>query len=976
MSVTKSQLANSLRFLSVDAIEKANSGHPGLPLGMADVATVLFTKFLRFYPKDPHWFNRDRFVLSAGHGSMLLYSLLYVLGYEDFSIEQIKSFRQFGSFAAGHPEFGHGRGIETTTGPLGQGLANAVGMALSEKKLSAHYGSELINHKTFVIVGDGCLMEGISHEAVGLAGHLNLSKLIVLFDDNGISIDGKTSLTTSENTKMRFEASGWNYISCDGHDYDDVARALTLAIDPQSNSPTLVACRTIIGYGATNKQGTEKVHGAPLGKNEIDAMRKLLGWHSPPFDIPPDILNTWRSIGTSHFMEYQNWLERLDTSPHKAEILNTRFNRHFVPNLDHEIMKFKTVIAKETPGYATRKSSFEVLNALTSGNSFFLGGSADLTSSNLTKSSSQKAISSDDFSGNYIYYGVREHAMGAIMNGIALHGGFIPYGGTFLVFSDYIRPAIRLSALMGLRVIYVMTHDSIGLGEDGPTHQPIEHLASLRAIPNLLVFRPCDSIETAECWQIAISQTYRPSILALSRQNNPDLATRSFPTEQSLSTNLSLHGGYILGGYSPQPDFTIIATGSEVSLAVAVADALIKDKLRVNVVSMPCLELFNEQPPDYRTYVIPTHGTRVIIEAGIELPWQALLRENDFFFGINSFGASAPAHILYKHFGLTVQNILNRIMTLAVHKYEDPKLVVVHRGQNYKSIVDELYLQGIIKYRFPMYFLGKLLSEVKQIKPGRYYVPPNLSPAEIIKFMASRKQDNVEIKVPDAIHGTALAKLFSSHLDIDSLSFMSAFGDTNLLTKYNIKAKNFEGYFTPNTYKLQWAITAPDIIDYFVTQFKSFYTDSLQQRAKELGISETELLTLASIIDAETDDDNEFSTISSVYWNRLKIGRKLQADPTVLFAIGKGNKRVLYKDLLFDSPYNTYIHKGLPPGPILSPSFKAIIATLYPKKTNFIYFVATGDGKHRFATDEIGHEKNVRLYRNTIRKHRLESIRK
>jgi transketolase len=641
-------MANAIRALSMDAVEKAKSGHPGMPMGMADVATVLFTRFLKFDPAHPDWPDRDRFVLSAGHGSMLLYSLLYLTGYPGMDIAQLKAFRQLGSHTAGHPEHGHAPGIETTTGPLGQGLGNAVGMALGERLLNARHGDGIVDHKTWVIAGDGCLMEGVSHEAISLAGHLKLGKLIVLFDDNQISIDGPTSLTVSDDQKKRFEASGWRTLACDGHDPADIARALTEA--QGSDRPVMVACRTVIGYGAPKKAGTAGAHGSPLGGDEIKAAREKLGWPYEPFVVPEDVLAAWRAAGSRGASVFSAWEKR-------AEKLDKGVRTRLGDPVDGEVSgavakavsAIKQRFASEKPKLASRVTSQQVIEALLPAVPGLIGGSADLTGSNGTKTAMHKPVSAGRFGESYIHYGVREHAMAAAMNGLALHGGIVPYGGTFLVFTDYCRPSIRLSALMQQRVIYVMTHDSIGLGEDGPTHQPVEHLAALRAIPNLLVLRPADAVETAECWEIALQHAKTPSVLALTRQNLPTLRTAS------LDDNLSARGGYVLEG-AGRRDVTLIATGSEVSIAVEAAKLLTADKLDATIVSMPSFELFSRQPADYRDRVLGK-APRIGIEAAVGLGWERVLGENGTFVGMPGFGASAPAEQLYEHFGITAAKI-------------------------------------------------------------------------------------------------------------------------------------------------------------------------------------------------------------------------------------------------------------------------------------------------------------------------------
>ena len=644
-------MANALRFLAVDAVQKAKSGHPGMPMGMADVATVLFTRFLNFNASDPAWADRDRFILSAGHGSMLLYALLHLTGYEDFSLEELKNFRQLGSKTAGHPEYGHGAGIETTTGPLGQGIANAVGMALAERMLADRFGSDLVDHNTYVIAGDGCLMEGISHEAASFAGRLGLGKLIVLFDDNGISIDGSTDLAVNDDQLMRFGACGWDVSFCDGHDPDAIAQAINGAHETQ-DKPSLIACKTMIGFGSPNKAGTAASHGAPLGDDEIAATREALNWPHSSFEIPEAVSSAWRRVGTMKSAKMEAWRKRLHDSGRKAE-----FERLISGTLPKDwqatLQDFKRKHSAEKTKVATRKASQETLDVLAEVIPELAGGSADLTGSNLTKAKSQKPVTPGDFSGSYIHYGVREHGMAAAMNGIALHGGFVPYGGTFLIFTDYCRPAIRLSALMQQRVIYVMTHDSIGLGEDGPTHQPVEHLASLRAIPNLNVYRPCDVVETAECWAASLETSSTPSVLSLSRQGLPCLRT------EHTDENLSSKGGYVLAEAEAKRDVTLIASGSEVEIAMEARDQLKAEGVSAAVVSMPCLDKFEEQSQDYRDQVTQLETPVVVVEAAIEQSWGKYLGRNGKFVGMSTFGSSAPANELYQHFGITTQNVVN-----------------------------------------------------------------------------------------------------------------------------------------------------------------------------------------------------------------------------------------------------------------------------------------------------------------------------
>ena len=643
-------MANAIRALAMDAVQQADSGHPGMPMGMADVATVLFTKFLKFDASEPHWPDRDRFILSAGHGSMLLYSLLHLTGYADMTLDELKKFRQLGSRTAGHPEYGHASGIETTTGPLGQGLGNSVGFALAERALAARFGRDVVDHYTYVIAGDGCLMEGVGQEAITLAGHLGLGRLIVLFDDNGISIDGPTSLSTSEDHKKRFAAAGWHVLSVDGHDAEAVTRAIRKARNV-TDKPSLIACKTVIGYGAPTKAGTAATHGSPLGKDEIAGAREKLGWPYGPFDIPEPVFSAWRKVGARGKSARRKWVKRLAELPEADRAEFDRRQKGDLPAAVGEaVAAFKTKIANDKPSWATRKSSQEVLEVINPVLPDTIGGSADLTGSNNTKTASLKPLTAADPAGRYVYYGIREHAMVAAMNGMALHGGVIPYGGTFMVFTDYCRPSIRLSALMGVRVVYVMTHDSIGLGEDGPTHQPVEHLAALRAIPNLNVMRPADAIETAECWQIALEAKKTPSIIALSRQNLPTVRDAG-------DGNRSARGAYILAGDASAP-IRLIASGSEVQLALGARDLLAQEGLAAAVVSMPSWELFEAQDDTYRGEVMGGDGTvRVACEAASGFGWERWLGTRGTFVGMKSFGASAKASDLYKHFGITAEAI-------------------------------------------------------------------------------------------------------------------------------------------------------------------------------------------------------------------------------------------------------------------------------------------------------------------------------
>ncbi len=646
-------MANAIRALAMDAVQKAKSGHPGMPMGMADAATVLFTRFLKFDPQRPDWPDRDRFVLSAGHGSMLLYALLHLTGYEDMTLEQLKNFRQLGSRTAGHPEYGHAAGIETTTGPLAQGLGNAVGMALAERLLNAQFGDGAVDHHTYAIVSDGCLMEGISHEAISLAGHLGLSKLIVLFDDNQITIDGATSLSCGDDQIARFQACGWAAHSIDGHDPEAVAAAIAAARD--SNRPTLIACRTTIGFGAPTKAGTAKAHGAPLGDDEIAGAREKLGWPYPPFEIPGNIVRAWRAAGARGAAAADAWRDRLDGMAAEARDEFERRLRGDLPRGWREALAtMKRAAIEEAPKIATRVSSQRVLDTLTAAIPELIGGSADLTGSNLTKGAPQSVVTASDYSGRYLHYGIREHAMAAAMNGLALHGGVIPYGGTFLVFTDYCRPAIRLAALMGQRVVYVMTHDSIGLGEDGPTHQPVEHLAALRAIPNLQVFRPADMIETAECWELALDSRKTPSVLALSRQGLPSL-------RKEAGENLCAYGGYILAPAGSERQVTLIASGSEVAIAIEAQALLAAQDISAAVVSMPCWELFQTQTAHYRDEVLGPGTLRIAIEAGLRQGWDTWLQPDDGFVGMTGFGASAPIKDLYPHFGITAEAVVEAV---------------------------------------------------------------------------------------------------------------------------------------------------------------------------------------------------------------------------------------------------------------------------------------------------------------------------
>lgn len=647
--VSHSEMANAIRFLAIDAVEKAKSGHPGMPMGMADVATVLFSRFLKFDPLDPGWPDRDRFVLSAGHGSMLLYALLHLTGYEGMTSAELRAFRQWGSRTPGHPEYGHTPGVETTTGPLGQGLATAVGMAMAERLLNARFGNDFVDHYTYVVAGDGCLMEGLSHEAISLAGHLRLSKLIVLFDDNQISIDGATSLSCSDDQLARFKASGWSASRIDGHDPEAIAHAIEQA--RANDRPSLIACRTVIGFGSPNRQGSEKAHGAPLGAEEVASTRASLDWPHEPFTIPESVLRQWRKIGERGHAVRRNWIERTRRpNPAARSPFHDALNRNLPCGYAEAMTDIRDRFAAEKPAIATRQASQLMIDAIAETLPNLLGGSADLTHSNLTRARRHQPVRSEAFNGGYVHYGVREHAMAAAMNGIALHGGFIPYGGTFLAFADYSRPAIRLAALMGIRVIHVMTHDSIGLGEDGPTHQPVEHLAALRAIPNLLVFRPGDAVETAEAWDCALRAQGSPSVLCLSRQ-----AVSTFSEGGGVINQVAL-GAYVIVEPEGGRDVTLIATGSEVSIALNAARLLANDNVRAAVVSAPCFDLFRQQSREYRAKVLG-RVPRVGVEAAVEGDWAHWLGDSGAFVGMTGFGASAPAEVLYREFGITAEAV-------------------------------------------------------------------------------------------------------------------------------------------------------------------------------------------------------------------------------------------------------------------------------------------------------------------------------
>ena len=644
-------LSNAIRFLSIDAVQKANSGHPGMPMGMADVATTLFKYYFRFNPKNPSWINRDRFILSAGHGSMLLYSLLYLTGYKSVSIEDIKNFRQLDSICAGHPEYKKNSGIETTTGPLGQGLSNAVGMAIAEEVMKKKYGSDLINHKTYVVASDGDFMEGISHESMSLAGHLKLKNLIVLFDNNKISIDGPTNLTVSDNYKKRFESYGWFYQEINGHNEKQINSAIKKSL--KSKKPNIISCKTIIGFGSPNKAGKESSHGAALGEEEVALVRKKLKWKHEPFKIPKEILEEWRKIGEKGSIEEKKWNNIYNKKNKKIKEEFSRVINNKLPNgFDNLIKDQKKQFFELKSDFATRKASASVLEKITENFPELIGGSADLSGSNNTKTKKSTILKASNFKGNYIHYGVREHGMAGIMNGMALHGGIIPYGGTFLIFLDYCKPSLRLSAMMGLKVIYIFSHDSIGLGEDGPTHQPIEHLSHLRAIPNLNVFRPADTIETLECWEIALKSSTNPSVIALSRQKIP------FVTETLTNKNMSSFGGYELKKTNSNPEITLIASGSEVEIAVDALNKLKEANINSKVVSMPCQELFDKQPKEYREKVIEKNSKKISIEASSIFGWEKYVDSDGVSLGLKSFGKSAPYKSIYENFNLTSDSVV------------------------------------------------------------------------------------------------------------------------------------------------------------------------------------------------------------------------------------------------------------------------------------------------------------------------------
>ena len=642
------QMANAIRFLSVEMIEKAKSGHPGMPLGIADVATMLFAKHIKVNPKNPRWFDRDRFVLSAGHASSLLYSVFYLMGYKDIDKEDLMNFRQLGAKTAGHPEYGHLEGIDMTTGPLGQGISSAVGMALAEKIISAKYGSDVCDHYTYVIMGDGCLMEGISEEAISLAGHLKLNKLIALWDNNNVTIDGHVDVASSTNQVARFKANGWNTIEIDGHNFCQIDEALKKA--KKSDKPTMIACKTTIGFGAPTKCNSPKCHGAPLGADELAAMRQKLGWTAEPFEVPEEILNDWRAAGKRSEASDKDWQKRAKAKGKEfLDIIEGKLPKGW----DKELNKMKAQAAKDKVAVASRKASQMCLEAIMPYVPQLVGGSADLAGPNMIMTKATKTITAKDYNGNNIEYGVREHAMGAMMNGMALHGGILPFGGTFFVFSDYLRPSMRLAALMGLHTIYVMTHDSIGVGEDGPTHQPIEQLASFRAMPNILTFRPCDVVETAEAWALAIEQTSMPSILALSRQTLPAL-------REETKHNLSARGAYIIAGDAKKRQATLIATGSEVGLAVEARNKLKEDGIEVAVVSMPCAELFDKQDILYQEEILGT-APRIAVEAASKFGWEKYVGLKGDIIGMDGFGASAPGAELYKYFGITVEEVVDAV---------------------------------------------------------------------------------------------------------------------------------------------------------------------------------------------------------------------------------------------------------------------------------------------------------------------------
>ena len=643
------QMSGAIAALSMDAVQKANSGHPGMPMGMADAATVLFSKFLKFNPKDPNWADRDRFILSAGHGSMLIYSLLHLTGYKAMTMEQIKNFRQLGSITAGHPEYGHVPGVETTTGPLGQGIANAVGFALAERHMNARYGDDLVDHKTYVIAGDGCLMEGISQEAISLAGHLKLNKLIVLWDDNNITIDGAVDISDSTDQHARFKAVGWNTIKVDGHDPRRVANALRKA--GKSDKPTLIACKTVIGKGAPTKAGTSKVHGAPLGDEEIAGVRKALGWEHGPFEVPESVYKLWARCGRKGRSKQKAWKSRLAADPKGADFTRA-MKGELNAGWEEAMQAYKDEIAVSAPKLATRAASGNALKVLTESLTDMISGSADLEGSNKTRTpATSSEIQAGNYGGRYVNYGIREHGMAAAMNGMALHGGIIPYAGTFLVFADYCRPSIRLAALMKTRSIFVMTHDSIGVGEDGPTHQPVEHVASLRAIPDLHTYRPADALETAECWELAVQRKDGPSVMALTRQGLPAV-------RDNAAKNMCKRGAYVLRAGKGADQVVLLASGSEVHLAVEAHEQLAAQNISARVVSVPCLDIFLEQDEKYIRSVTGKDLPKIVIEAGVRQGWGEIINRNDDFIGMSSFGASAPGAALFEHFGITTDAIV------------------------------------------------------------------------------------------------------------------------------------------------------------------------------------------------------------------------------------------------------------------------------------------------------------------------------
>ena len=651
---TLKPMANAIRALSMDAVQRANSGHPGMPMGMADVATVLWSRHLKFDPADVTWPDRDRFVLSAGHGSMLIYSLLHLAGVKEVTIEDLKNFRQMDSKTAGHPEYGHCPGVETTTGPLGQGISTAVGMALAERLLNARYGDTLVDHRTWVIASDGDLQEGISHEAISLAGHLKLSKLVVFWDDNEISIDGSTGLADSVDHRARFEAAGWTTIAVDGHDMNAVEEAIIKA--KVSDKPVLIACRTVIGSGSPNKQGTAATHGAPLGDDEIAATREAIGWSHEAFEIPEEVTTNWRTMCQASAEMRSEWRDRLQVSDER-EAFNAQISGKLPDSARDALEAYARQMAEEKPVLASRAASGNTIAAICEAYPGLVGGSADLTGSNLTKAKSQTPVSAEDFSGSYIHYGIREHGMAAAMNGMSLHGGIRPYGGTFLIFSDYCRPAIRLSGLMNQPVVYVFTHDSIGLGEDGPTHQPVEHLSALRAMPNVETFRPCDAVETAEAWACALERTDGPTTLALSRQK------LVHARQDDASENLSARGGYVLREPEEgEAQLVLIATGSEVGLALEAYETLAGKGVKARVVSMPCLERFLRQDRKYRESVVPADLPKVAVEAAVRWGWDGLIGPDGGFVGMAGFGASAPAEALYEHFNITAEAVVEEAL--------------------------------------------------------------------------------------------------------------------------------------------------------------------------------------------------------------------------------------------------------------------------------------------------------------------------